>query len=115
MKGFETILIKPDISNILIQTFCFDCTRNNAISNLPSEWTTFSKLREINLSYNRLKEVPAVVFTWTQLENLILGDNQIGIIDVPSLKKLPKIASLDLQNNDIMQVPPELGNLETLR
>ncbi|XP_071800263.1 leucine-rich repeat-containing protein 40-like [Asterias amurensis] len=89
--------------------------RNNAISNLPSEWTTFSKLREINLSYNRLKEVPAVVFTWTQLENLILGDNQIGIIDVPSLKKLPKIASLDLQNNDIMQVPPELGNLETLR
>ncbi len=67
------------------------------------------------MSYNRLKDVPAVVFTWTQLENLILGDNQIGIIDVPNLMKLPKISSLDLQNNDIRQVPPELGNLETLR
>lgn len=31
------------------------------------------------------------------------------------LKKMDKLGTLDLQNNDLLQVPPELGNCETLR
>ncbi|XP_038048350.1 leucine-rich repeat-containing protein 40-like [Patiria miniata] len=89
--------------------------RNNAISTLPSEWSTLVKLREISLSCNRLKEVPAVVYQWAELENLLLADNQIGLIDVVNLLRLPKLSTLDLQNNDVMQVPPELGNVQSLR
>jgi Leucine-rich repeat (LRR) protein len=36
---------------------------------------------------------------------------QIGDINVAGLKQLPKLVSLDLQNNSIHQVPPELGLL----
>ena len=38
----------------------------------------------------------------------------IGDVDVASLKKLPMVATLDLQNNNKMQVPPELHYVETL-
>ena len=72
-------------------------------------------MRELTISFNRFREIPAVVFTWSKLENILACDNQIGAIDVAGLKRLPMIATLDLQNNDIMQVPPELGLIESLR
>ena len=40
---------------------------------------------------------------------------QISVIDVPKLSQLPKLTVLDLQNNAIQQVPPELGNLTQIR
>ncbi len=44
-----------------------------------------------------------------------MSDNRITDIDVDHLKKLTKLAVLDLANNDIGLVPPELGNLTQLR
>ncbi|XP_022101656.1 leucine-rich repeat-containing protein 40-like isoform X2 [Acanthaster planci] len=112
--GFNKLASMPVELQMMVNLTHLDL-RNNAISTLPSEWSTLVKLREICLACNRLKEVPAVVYQWADLENLLVADNQIGAIDVASLLRLPKIASLDLQNNDIMQVPPELGNVQTLR
>ena len=40
---------------------------------------------------------------------------QITDINVDGLLQLPMISCLDLQNNDISQVPPQLGNVSTLR
>jgi Leucine-rich repeat (LRR) protein len=40
---------------------------------------------------------------------------QISTIEVEKLSKLAQIAILDLQNNAIQTVPPELGNLTQLR
>ena len=72
-------------------------------------------MREITISYNRFKELPQVIYSWSKLENILASDNQIDKIDVPGLKRLPMVATLDLQNNNIMQVPPELGTVESLR
>ena len=72
-------------------------------------------MREITISFNRFTQLPSVIFTWSKLENILASDNQIGDIDVAGLKKLPMVATLDLQNNNIGQVPPELGTVETLR
>ena len=41
--------------------------------------------------------------------------NQIASIDVDGLASLKNLAVLDLQNNSIDQVPPELGNLKHIR
>lgn len=40
---------------------------------------------------------------------------QIGHIDVAGLSRLPSLAVLDLQNNDIGTVPPELGKLTQIK
>jgi len=49
------------------------------------------------------------------LESLNANDNQIAKIDVPLLEKLKSLAVLNLTNNNIAHVPPELGNLKNLR
>lgn len=38
-----------------------------------------------------------------------MNDNKIDSIDADGIKQLPVLATLDLQNNNISQVPPELG------
>lgn len=43
------------------------------------------------------------------------NDNLITSIDVSSLKKLKRLAILNLANNNINNVPAELGNLTNIR
>lgn len=51
----------------------------------------------------------------SSLEILIANDNLITNIDVLSLQKLQKLTILNLANNNIGYIPPELGNLKNLR
>ncbi|XP_023214444.1 leucine-rich repeat-containing protein 40-like [Centruroides sculpturatus] len=89
--------------------------RNNQIESVPEEFVSLEMLREINLSYNRFKEIPQVFFRLKKLEILFVSDNQIQKLDVNGLSQLPVLTVLDLRNNDISYVPPELGNLRQLR
>lgn len=89
--------------------------RNNYLTDLPKELNTLSNIREINLSFNRFTKLPGVIGNWPTLEILFVSDNQIDEVDMDSLSKLSQIAVLDLRNNNISQVPPELGNMRQLR
>ncbi len=50
-----------------------------------------------------------------KLEIILASDNQIHTLDVPGLMNTTQLATLDLQNNDLMQIPPQLGNCTQLR
>ncbi|GFR82517.1 leucine-rich repeat-containing protein 40 [Elysia marginata] len=89
--------------------------RNNQLSDLPAQLASLTVLRELVLSCNRFKHVPAVVYSLAGLEILFANDNQICEVNVEGLLKLQRLATLDLQNNDIAQVPPELGNCHWLK
>ncbi|XP_061094128.1 leucine-rich repeat-containing protein 40 [Conger conger] len=89
--------------------------RNNLLTSLPLELEALTKLRTIILSFNRFKVFPDVLYRLENLEAILMCNNQVGSIDPAQLKGLEKLSSLDLQNNDIMQVPPELGNCTSLR
>lgn len=56
------------------------------------------------------------VYKLVGLEILLACDNQIEVLDVSQsgLGALPRIATLDLSNNSIRNVPPELGLLRTI-
>ena len=88
---------------------------NNQIEKLPLEIGGLTNLREICLSFNRFISIPTSLQGCEKLETLLLNGNQIKVIDVEGLKKLKMLAVLDLSNNDIQQVPPELGKLTQLR
>ena len=47
--------------------------------------------------------------------NLLLLLLQIQAIEVETLLPMSSLSTLDLQNNDIAQVPPQLGNVTQLR
>ncbi|KFU87319.1 Leucine-rich repeat-containing protein 40, partial [Chaetura pelagica] len=89
--------------------------RNNFLTSLPEEMESLARLQIINLSFNRFKVFPCVLYRILALETILLSNNQVGSIDPLQLKKMDKLGTLDLQNNDLLQVPPELGNCENLR
>ncbi|KFP75449.1 Leucine-rich repeat-containing protein 40, partial [Apaloderma vittatum] len=89
--------------------------RNNFLTSLPEEMEALKRLQIINLSFNRFKAFPSVLYRILTLETILLGNNQVGTIDPLHLRRMDKLGTLDLQNNDLLHVPPELGNCETLR
>lgn len=117
----------------------------NRLNSLPESIHFLEHLREINISFNkfvlrfqkvikyekfeeiniliqndikfccRFVEIPTCIYEIIHLEILVASDNQIANIDVPALKKLRRLATLDLSNNNIGYVPPELGKLIHLK
>lgn len=89
--------------------------RNNVLTALPEGMEALKRLHTINLAFNRFKVFPSVLYHLPALETILLSNNQVGSIDPVQLKGMDKLGTLDLQNNDLLQVPPELGNCENLR
>lgn len=87
----------------------------NQLSALPDTFSSLKVLREVNISNNRFKNVPTVLYSLKSLEIIIASGNQIQLIDVDNLLPMSALSTLDLQNNDIAQVPPQLGNVTQLR
>ncbi|XP_039238968.1 leucine-rich repeat-containing protein 40, partial [Pipra filicauda] len=89
--------------------------RNNILTSLPEEMEALTRLQIINLAFNRFKVFPSVLYHLPALETILLSNNQVGSIDPVQLKGMDRLGTLDLQNNDLLHVPPELGNCENLR
>ncbi|XP_028746225.1 leucine-rich repeat-containing protein 40 isoform X2 [Peromyscus leucopus] len=89
--------------------------RNNFLSSLPEEMSSLTKLQTINLSFNRFKVLPTVLYHIPTLEAVLISNNQVGSVDPQKIKLMENLSTLDLQNNDLLQIPPELGNCVQLR
>lgn len=75
------------------------------------------QLRELVIASNRFTSLPSVVYQLTTLEVLIASNNKITDLDAKQMIGLVSLAVLDLANNDISALPPELGkmNLRSLK
>nr|CAD7393635.1 unnamed protein product [Timema cristinae] len=87
----------------------------NMLTDLPQDLATMDKLRELVLSYNKFQDIPECVYDLQGLEILAIRGNKLAAISVPGLARLKRLAVLDLADNNISQVPPQLGNLTQLR
>lgn len=99
----------------LLQKLTFLDLRNNFLSSLPEEMSSLTKLQTINLSFNRFKVLPAALYRIPTLEAVLISNNQVGSVDPHKMKLMENLSTLDLQNNDLLQIPPELGNCVQLR
>lgn len=89
--------------------------RNNMLSDLPAEMSSLQELREVILSFNRFTQLPSVLYSLPKLEILFANDNKIEALEPEGIKRLSALATLDLQNNNIGQVPPELGLCQQIK
>lgn len=89
--------------------------RNNLLSTLPPELKNLPKLRSIILNYNRFKQFPEVLYEMESMETVLLGNNQVVSVDAAGVRRMVNLSTLDLSNNDLLQVPPELGLCSALR
>ncbi|KAJ8721607.1 hypothetical protein PYW07_002382 [Mythimna separata] len=89
----------------------------NLLIDLPPELGDLKYLRELVISNNKFTKIPRCVYDLENLEILLAAENKIEEINVSSdaLAKMKKLAVLDLSNNNISTVPPELGHFTHLR
>ncbi|KAF7651101.1 hypothetical protein LDENG_00116080 [Lucifuga dentata] len=112
--GFNRLTsCSPDICKLLQLTHID--LRNNQLSDLPSQMENLTKLRCIILNYNRFKSFPDILYQIISLETVLLGNNQVGMVDPGRLIGLVHLSTLDLSNNDLLNIPPELGLCTMLR
>ncbi|CAL8255716.1 unnamed protein product [Merluccius merluccius] len=112
--GFNKLpCLAPAVSS-LVQLTHLDL-RNNQLSDLPSDLGTLKKLRSVILNYNKFKCFPDVLYEIVSLETVLLGNNQVGGVDAGRLKALVALSTLDLSNNDLLNIAPELGLCTSLR
>lgn len=89
-----------------------DLSRNK-ITELPN-WFVFQDLKYLNLERNKISVFPEVICQNKKLQFLKLGRNTIGI--VPScIKELIYLRELELWFNPIEDLPKEMAELRNLR
>jgi Leucine-rich repeat (LRR) protein len=89
--------------------------RNNQLRHLPIDLASLGCLTEVIISMNRFSAFPDVFYAMPGLLSIIASDNQIMGVDADAMLGLQKLNCLDLTNNDINKVPPELGLLPAIK
>ncbi|KAG5886603.1 hypothetical protein JTB14_001027 [Gonioctena quinquepunctata] len=104
----------PDFLADLAKLNFLDLSKNQ-LKSLPDTFSTMVSLRELILNNNKLAGIPDCIFGMIGVENLLMKENSIEEIPIDGLRNLKRLSTLDLSNNNIQQVPPELGNMTQLR
>jgi len=98
----------------LVALMTLDC-RWNSLRTLPQEIATCGKLKEALISGNRFSAIPDVLYSCHSLTALVAASNQISCIDVDQISSLMELSCLDVSNNAIGKVPPELGFIDSIK
>jgi len=81
----------------------------------PSEGNKVILLSTLCFTHHRFNSFPEVLYQIVSLETVLLGNNQVDEVDPHRLIKLVHLSTLDLSNNDLLNIPPELGLCASLR
>ncbi len=80
----------------------------------PEVFTSFPNLQWLDLSKNRLKEIPANLGLLKNLKKLILFKNKIEALP-PEIGQLEDLRELIVNQNELETLPEEIGKLKKLR
>ena len=69
----------------------------------------------LSLYHSIVSPIPDVIYDCPSLETLLASDNQISFLNVDGFLKMRSLMTLDVSNNDISQVPPQLGLVQWLK
>lgn len=90
---------------------------HNSISELPVDWfINTTKLKAIDLSYNKIIKIHSIAFSGTEqsLEQLNLSGNRISLLNKETFANLTRLTELNLSHNSIKIVHFDANDLNTL-
>lgn len=106
LKKKKLILLEFYSTEVIVRsTLKFD-------KNMKINWL---KISNKSNNFYRFEELPECIFELSNLEILTANDNKMSSINANALCKLKSLVNLDLSNNNIGYVPPELGNMKSLK
>lgn len=86
--------------------------KSKNIKLLPEEISLLSGIEKLKLSHNRISEYSSSLCL-PGLEDLVLYDNQLKELPV-EIGQMSQLTGLNLEKNQLQSLPPELGELTTL-
>ncbi|MCF8463548.1 MAG: leucine-rich repeat domain-containing protein [Flavobacteriales bacterium] len=87
----------------------------NRLREVPPEvFTAFPNLQWLDLSKNRLVDIPSNIGLLKNLKKLILYKNKIESLP-PQIGELENLQELIINQNELVTLPEEIGNLKKLR
>lgn len=89
--------------------------RGNQLVHVPFEIKYLANLRELSVADNKLTEISPGIYELRALENLFVTNNRINTIDPYKVINMKHLSTLNLQNNDLMQIPIELGKATQIK
>uniref|UniRef100_A0A669B4R5 Leucine rich repeat containing 40 n=1 Tax=Oreochromis niloticus TaxID=8128 RepID=A0A669B4R5_ORENI len=120
--GFNRLIsCSPDICKLLQLTHIDLRYADTADTQIWTEFISGIGLSDLCLCTrcisvaHRFKSFPDVLYETLSLETILLANNQVCEVDPSRLMKLTHLSTLDLANNDLLNIPPELGLCTTLR
>lgn len=104
--------IPPEIGELAELVDIVDLS-NNKLSDVPVEIGLLKKLERLDLNNNRFKVVPTRIYDLVGLKNLQLRMNQLANLD-PKIALLRELNVLILDENQLTDIPLQIKNLEKL-
>jgi len=87
--------------------------RKKKLKSIPPVIFTFTNLRVLNLSKNKIKDIPDAISELVQLTELDLSDNKIEVLP-SSIASLINLRKFVFNRNPIDSLPPGIGELKKL-
>jgi len=107
LQGFPPELVK--VVNVLRSIDLSD----NKIVEIPQNIGAFANLKLLNLNVNSIEVIPEQLGQLTKLETLYLAQNRIKSIPA-SVQKLPKLKDVNFSGNSIIVFPDGFASLKFL-
>jgi len=85
----------------------------NEIASLPKSLGNLVNLKKLKGGNNKIISIPSYIGDFSKLEELSLNDNKIS--ELPKSISNPNLSYLYLQNNQIVKIPDEIGNMKNLK
>ncbi len=104
--SMEEALVSPE------SVLYLDLSRQK-LKELPASISQFTNLKELNLNKNKLSEFPEAIVKLTHLEKLVISKNDFQFLPA-QICRLTELKSLDMSNNDIESFPACIGQLKQL-
>jgi Leucine-rich repeat (LRR) protein len=102
------------ISNLELNLFGLHMTKCNISDIEPDAFNTLFRLKEINMSGNRLTHIPARLFTNTKaIVKIDLSNNYLEILNDGQFQELFNLNVLDLSGNRLSNFPANLPRVLT--